>query len=126
MESNSLILGQDKCYNLNTYETGLNNNVLVVGASGAGKTMSGHYDPFWDEAAQLLVQACMAYLVEKKRADDENLHNVMKMAEMLNLKKELEFNDAPALNRMMRLIFHQSGWKKNGTFCGCQRHGSFT
>ncbi len=36
--SNRLILGEDQYYSLNCYETGLNNNVLVVGASGAGKT----------------------------------------------------------------------------------------
>lgn len=36
--SNRLILGEDQYYSLNCHETGLNNNVLVVGASGAGKT----------------------------------------------------------------------------------------
>ncbi|MCF0128157.1 MAG: type IV secretory system conjugative DNA transfer family protein, partial [Pseudobutyrivibrio sp.] len=33
-----LILGKEQYYNMDCYETGLNNNVLVVGASGAGKT----------------------------------------------------------------------------------------
>ncbi len=36
--SNRLILGEDQYYSLNCHETGLNNNVLIVGASGAGKT----------------------------------------------------------------------------------------
>lgn len=36
--SNRLILGQEQYYSLNCHETGLNNNVLIVGASGAGKT----------------------------------------------------------------------------------------
>ncbi len=36
--SNRLILGEGQYYSLNCHETGLNNNVLVVGASGAGKT----------------------------------------------------------------------------------------
>lgn len=36
--SNRLILGEGQYYSLNCYETGLNNNVLIVGASGAGKT----------------------------------------------------------------------------------------
>ena len=35
---NRLILGEDQYYSLDCYETGVNNNVLVVGASGAGKT----------------------------------------------------------------------------------------
>ncbi len=36
--SNRLILGENQYYSLNCHETGLNNNVLVVGSSGAGKT----------------------------------------------------------------------------------------
>lgn len=40
MEENTLILGQNQYYSLNCYKTKLNNNVLVVGTSGAGKTRS--------------------------------------------------------------------------------------
>ena len=40
MEANTLILGQNQYYSLNCYKTKLNNNVLVVGTSGAGKTRS--------------------------------------------------------------------------------------
>ncbi len=36
--SDRLILGEGQHYSLNCHETGLNNNVLIVGASGAGKT----------------------------------------------------------------------------------------
>ncbi len=35
---NRLVLGEEEQYSLNCHETGLNNNVLIVGASGAGKT----------------------------------------------------------------------------------------
>lgn len=35
---NRLILGENQYFSLNCHETGLNNNVLIVGASGAGKT----------------------------------------------------------------------------------------
>ena len=40
MENDMLIVGENQYYNMNSHETGLNNNVLVVGASGAGKTRS--------------------------------------------------------------------------------------
>ena len=40
MEENTLILAQDQCYSLDCFHTKLNNNVLVVGTSGAGKTRS--------------------------------------------------------------------------------------
>lgn len=39
-EANTMILGQDRYYSLNSHETKLNNNVLVVGTSGSGKTRS--------------------------------------------------------------------------------------
>ena len=37
---NSLILGENQYYSRNCFETQLNNNVVVVGTSGAGKTRS--------------------------------------------------------------------------------------
>ena len=165
MGVNYMILGKDNYYSLDTHETMLNNNVLVVGASGAGKTRSvvipnlllatgsyivsdpkgnlhrqyGSYlkkkgyevkkldftdpmnscgynffdyikstqdivkvanmffenkgnrvDPFWDEAAQLLLQACIAYLIETSRKNDHNFSNVMKMLEMFTNAGDLE------------------------------------
>lgn len=40
MKKNDLIIAQDKYYSLDCYETQVNNNVLVVGTSGSGKTRS--------------------------------------------------------------------------------------
>lgn len=40
MEKEKIILGENCCYSLDSNETGLNNNVLVCGGSGSGKTMS--------------------------------------------------------------------------------------
>lgn len=154
MYKKQMILGEKHSYSMNCYETGLNNNVLVVGTSGAGKTRSivtpnllqaegsyivsdpkgnlynmykgylekkgyivkrldfadmedsSHYnffkyinntrdimqishvlvnndnvhrkiDPFWDQAAQLLVQALIAYLREvRKRKKSEFSRNL--------------------------------------------------
>ncbi len=157
LKENSMILAHDRFYSLDTHETQLNNNVIVVGTSGSGKTRSivipnllmatgsyvisdpkgnlynkyrqylekkgyevkkldftdpGHsihynffnyingpqdivkvahmliyqyspvsrtIDPFWDEAAQLLIQAVMAYLIETCELKERTLHNVLKM-----------------------------------------------
>lgn len=40
LRENDLILGKDRYYSMNDFETQLNNNVLVVGSSGCGKTRS--------------------------------------------------------------------------------------
>lgn len=39
-EKNTMILANDQYYSLDCHKTQLNNNVLVVGCSGAGKTRS--------------------------------------------------------------------------------------
>lgn len=40
MEKERVILGENCCYSVDCNETGLNNNVIVCGGSGSGKTMS--------------------------------------------------------------------------------------
>lgn len=40
MEKERVILGENCCYSADCNETGLNNNVIVCGGSGSGKTMS--------------------------------------------------------------------------------------
>lgn len=163
MRKNSLILGQDQYYSLDTHKTHVNNNVLVVGTSGAGKTRSivvpnllqatgsyivsdpkgnlyntykdyliskgyevkkldftdptnsahynffkyirspkdvvkiahmliyqrkksgGNLDPFWDEAGQLLIQACIAFLMEGCKEEEQNFHHLMKLIELCQL-----------------------------------------
>lgn len=151
-----MILAKDCYYSLDTHQTKLNNNVLVVGTSGSGKTRSvvtpnilqasgsyvisdpkgnlyqkykgflkengyivkkidftdpknsshynffeyihspmdivkiansfvnqkkgdRHMDPFWDQAAQLLIQAFIAYIYELVPKKEQNLEGVIKM-----------------------------------------------
>ena len=52
MGNNEMILGEDMYYDLDTHKTKLNNNVLVVGASGTGKTRGMRYS-FKDPLAGL-------------------------------------------------------------------------
>ncbi len=164
-EADKLILAEDRYYSLDSYETKLNNNVLVVGTSGAGKTRSivepnilqasgsyivcdpkgnlygkyrryletkgyrvlkldftdpvnsekynffryirntqdvikvahmliyqeknlSHADPFWDQSAQLLVQACMAYLIEACGKREQNLANILKMVSYCRVSED--------------------------------------
>lgn len=166
-----MILAENQEYSLNCYETQLNNNVLVVGASGAGKTRSivtpnlleatgsyvisdpkgnlykkykgflekqgyvvkkldftdpaeshkynffkyinstqdivstahmliyegekgNHVDPFWDQAAQLLVQALIAYLKESQREDEQNLHNLLKLVTICYSNGDMDNKDS--------------------------------
>ena len=180
MEANTMILGQDRYYSLNCYETKVNNNVLVVGTSGAGKTRSivtpnllqatgsyvvsdpkgnlykkykgylkaqgyvvkkldftdpensAHYnffryikstqdivkaahmliyqkkntmhvEPFWDEASQLLVQAVMAYLIERWGPEEQNLHRVLQLVNLYQGTGEMEERKTPLDNMMEEL-----------------------
>lgn len=177
MEPNTMILGQDRYYSLDCYETQLNNNVLVVGTSGAGKTRGivipnllqavgsyvvsdpkgnlykkykgylekqgyvvkkldftdpansahynffryiknsldivkvahmlifqrkdrGHVDPFWDDASQLLIQSIIAYLMEACGANEQNLHNMMKLIALCQVTE----GDADSKNSLDKLI----------------------
>jgi type IV secretion system protein VirD4 len=172
MEENTLILGENRYYSLDSYKTGLNNNVLVVGASGAGKTRgivipnllqatgsyvvtdpkgnlydkygdylrgqgykvekldftnpahSLHYnffkyirstqdiikmsymlmqddrayktiDPFWDRAAQLLLQAMIAIIVEKYSPAGRNFAVLMKLLELVSTCGDFESQQMP-------------------------------
>ena len=64
MKENMMILGENRIYSMDSYETGLNNNVLVVGTSGAGKTR-GIVEPN-------IIQATGSYLISDPKG---NLYN---------------------------------------------------
>lgn len=178
MDRNMLILGKNQYYSRDCYKTKLNNNVLVVGASGSGKTRgivtpnllqaTGSYiisdpkgnlynkykgylegkgyevkkldftdpensvkynffryirstqdvvkvahmliyqreqsyraDPFWDEASQLFVQACIAYLMEACNENEQNFSNLNMLTSMC---LELDENDASIYTELDKLF----------------------
>lgn len=61
MEKNTMILGEDQYYSLDTHQTKVNNNVLIVGTSGAGKTR-GFVIPN-------LLQASGSYIISDPKGD---------------------------------------------------------
>lgn len=174
---NSMILAKDQYYSLDSFQTRLNNNVLVVGTSGAGKTRSlvepnllqatGSYvvsdpkgnlhnkykdylesrgyrvvrldftdpahsagynffryirntqdivkiahmfmfqdkalfgsDPFWERSAQLLLQACIAYLLENCSRESQSFESIMKLVSSLEID-ENDPNVRSALDYLM-------------------------
>ena len=84
METNTMILGQDRYYSLNCYETKVNNNVLVVGTSGAGKTRS--------IVTPNLLQATGSYVISDPKG---NLYKKYKryLEEQGYTVKKLDFTD---------------------------------
>ena len=84
MEQNTLILGQNQFYSLNCYETQLNNNVLVVGTSGSGKTRS--------IVTPNLLQATGSYVVSDPKG---NLYRKYKayLKKQGYIVKKLDFTD---------------------------------
>ena len=173
----NMILGENLSYSLDCYETRLNNNVMVVGAPGTGKTRSivtpnllqaegsyvvsdpkgnlydqygpylkqrgyhilkldftdpvrsAHYnffhyirstqdivkiahmliyqykgvrtfDPFWDEASQLLIQAMIAFLIERENMKEATLHNILKLLDNC----EINENSPESRNTLDRIM----------------------
>lgn len=84
MEANAMILGQDRYYSMDCYETKVNNNVLVVGTSGAGKTRS--------IVTPNLLQASGSYVLSDPKG---NLYRKYKryLEEQGYVVKKLDFTD---------------------------------
>ena len=64
-----MILGQDAVYSTDPAQTGINNNAIIVGSSGSGKTMS-FIEPrlLETETSSLVVTVTKRRLVQKYKA----------------------------------------------------------
>ena len=182
IRENDVILAQDQYYSMDCKETLINNNVLVVGTAGCGKTRSivspnilqasgsyvisdpkgllhkkyGRYltrqgyevkvvdfihpetsarynffayirstrdiikvahmlmtchnsrgmhgnDPFWEESAEILLSALIAYLWEERPKSEQNLHHVFKLAAACQVT-EYNANETTALDRLFEAL----------------------
>lgn len=84
MGQNTLILGQNQFYSLNCYETQLNNNVLVVGTSGSGKTRS--------IVTPNLLQATGSYVVSDPKGNSYRKYKAY-LKKQGYIVKKLDFTD---------------------------------
>lgn len=182
IRENDVILAQDQYYSTDCKKTLINNNVLVVGTAGCGKTRSivspnilqasgsyvisdpkgllhkkyarylgrkgyeikvvdfihpetsdeynffryirstkdiikishmlmlcggegGHStkEPFWDDAAEILLSALIAYLWEGRPVKEQNLHHVLKMLAACDIN-ECDANESTALDRLFQEV----------------------
>lgn len=194
IKKDDVILAQDQYYSTNCKETLINNNVLVVGTAGCGKTRSivspnilqasGSYvisdpkgllhkkysrylskqgyevkvvdfihpetsdgynffryirftkdiikvshmlmacssegkksvpDPFWDEAAEVLLSALIAYLWEARPEKERNLHKVLQLLAACDVN-ESDANDKTSLD----YLFEEMRKKKPKSFAVSQ------
>lgn len=190
IKPNDMIIAENQYYSMDCYETQLNNNVLVVGTSGSGKTRSivspnilqaygsyiisdpkgnlynkyrrylerqgyvvkrldfirpersSHYnffeyihsekdilkiahmlvyssteqnsrvDPIWDQTAELLLTALIAYLHEYGNTADRNLEGLLKLV----VACQIDENDSSKTNTLDR-IMEDVGRYNRSAFC---------
>ena len=92
MERNQMILAQDQYYSLDCYETQLNNNVLVVGTSSAGKTRSIVTPNLLQATGSYIVSDPKGNLYRKNKAYLESQGYVVKKLDFTNPEQSAHYN----------------------------------
>lgn len=92
MDKNMMILGQNQYYSLDCYKTQLNNNVLVVGTSGAGKTRSIVTPNLLQATGSYVVSDPKGTLYTKYKSRLENEGYVVKKLDFTEPEKSAHYN----------------------------------
>lgn len=74
-----------------------------------GRANSTNADPFWDEAAQLLLQALIAYLHEFRPAHEQNITSVLKLLDAIDVRCDGETGPCG-------LLFEEAGKRRPNSF----------
>ena len=89
---NDMILAKDRYYSLNCYETRVNNNVLVVGTSGSGKTRSIVTPNILQATGSYVISDPKGNLYSKYRNYLRNRGYVVKKLDFTNPKRSAHYN----------------------------------
>lgn len=92
METNTLILGENQYYSLDCHKTKVNNNVLVVGTSGSGKTRSLVIPNLLQASGSYVLSDPKGNLYKKYKTYLENHGYVVKKLDFTDPAKSAHYN----------------------------------
>ena len=90
--NNSLILGQDHYYDMDCYKTKVNNNVLVVGTAGSGKTRSLVTPNILQATGSYIISDPKGQLYRDYAKYLENKGYTIKLLDFVELERSTNYN----------------------------------